>query len=136
MTRDQCCQCTRAGHVRPDKQYSVRSVALRGDNDDTLEVCIAAEESDSLQEPEADSAACRACPPACSDPHCVACLQKCPHMGQEPPGYHQYQAPRRGVQGVQHQKYRSRGQQQAASSVIASLYICQIFFDSNLILVS
>ena len=48
--------------MRPDKQYSVRSVALRGDNDETLEVCIAAEESDSLQESEAESAACSACP--------------------------------------------------------------------------
>ena len=110
--------------MRPDKQYSVRSVALRGDNDETLEVCIAADESDILQESEAESAACSACPPACSDPHCVACLQKCPHMGQEPPGYHQYQAPRRAVHGVK--KYRSRGQQQAASSVIMSLYICEI----------
>ena len=107
--------------MRPDKQYSVRSVALRGDNDETLEVCIAADESDSLQETgESDSstggsaAPCSACPPACSDPHCVACLQKCPHRDQEA-GYHQYQghyqAPRRGVHVVKHPKYRSKGQQ-------------------------
>ena len=112
--------------MKTEKHYNVRSMALRGEDDETLEVCIAAEESDSLQESEAESAACSACPPACSDPHCVACLQKCPHMGQEPPGYHQYQAPRRAVHGVKHPKYRSRGQQQAASSIVMSLYICEV----------
>ena len=117
--------------MRPDKQFNVRSVALRGENDETLEVCIdqsalsmrltdqsqvciAAEEAD-LQEAD-----CGACPPACSDPHCVACLQKCPHTATS--GYNntvsgfiiipfphsdyppKYQT-RRGPHVVKHNKY-------------------------------
>ena len=97
--------------MRSDKHYSVRSVALRGDDDETLEVCIAADDTeDSLQETgESDCSTggtCSACPPDCSDPHCVACLQKCPHRDQEYHGYPgQY---RRGGHLVKHPKYRSK----------------------------
>ena len=65
----------------------MRSVALRGDNDETLEVCLAAAEEtesqdteDTCQDTEDTCHVCTACPPACSDPNCVACLQKCPHQ--------------------------------------------------------
>ena len=107
----QCCQCTRGGHAKQDKQqqhYSVRSVALRGDNDETLEVCIAAAEEVEA-ELEAAEAACSACPPACSDPHCAACGQKCPHgpepwHGQQP----HYAVTKRSVHLVKHPKFRTQ----------------------------
>ena len=82
----QCCQCTRGmttrSHVaKPEKHYSVRSMALRGDNDETLEVCLTSEPDPDHGDPTAQGAGaqCSACPPACNDPNCVACLQKCPH---------------------------------------------------------
>ena len=75
----QCCQCTRAprvsAHVKHEKQFSVRSMALRGDNDETLEVCLTQDPDTAVDTDDV----CSACPPACNDPHCVACLQKCPH---------------------------------------------------------
>ena len=87
MTCIQCCQCTRAGHVKLEKNYNVRSVALRGDNDETLEVCLAAAEDTESQDTEDTCQVCTACPPACSDPNCVACLQKCPHQDNWPQQY-------------------------------------------------
>ena len=79
VTVSQCCQCTRAprvsAQVKHEKQFSVRSMALRGDNDETLEVCLTQDPDTAVDTDDV----CSSCPPACNDPHCVACLQKCPH---------------------------------------------------------
>lgn len=114
-----CCACTTAaasastntaqqqpGSSRQQQQqpYKVRSVELRGENQETLEVCLANDESASNEDIDELSASsqlqvcgddemsssraadgmspsspCRHCPPPCNDPHCMACLQQCAH---------------------------------------------------------
>ena len=106
----QCCQCTalinsQERQAKQQKHYKVRSVSLRGENDETLEVCIANDENegDHAEHTEIDDIAlahraaggcqscpppppvtCSSCPPACNDPNCTACAQKCPHYNEWP----------------------------------------------------
>ena len=148
----QCCQCTalvntqdRQNAPKQQKHYKVRSVSLRGENDETLEVCIANDENDGdhTDPNELDDIAlahrvaggcqscpppppvtCSSCPPACNDPNCTACAQKCPHFSEwssqsqhlppnHPhyvPGAHpHYQAViRRNVHLLKHPKFNPR----------------------------
>jgi len=148
----QCCQCTalvnaqeRPHGVKQQKHYKVRSVSLHGENDETLEVCIANEENDGEHEdpneiddlaqahrvaggcqscPPPPPPTCSSCPPACNDPNCTACAQKCPHFSEwssqsqhlppnHPhyvPGAHpHYQAViRRNVHLLKHPKFNPR----------------------------
>lgn len=60
----------------------MRSVELRGEEDETLEVEIGEEEEEveilhcsSTSCPTCPSARCASCPPACADPSCTACAQ-------------------------------------------------------------
>ena len=98
--------------MKTEKHYNVRSMALRGEDDETLEVCIASDEAD-MVDTEADCSVCSSCPPACSDPNCVACLQKCPHVPdtwqQSTSGHqHPHYARRQNLHMVKHNKYRDR----------------------------
>ena len=150
----QCCQCQalannqehRPHGVKQQKHYKVRSVSLHGENDETLEVCIANEEADGDHAdpnndiddmalahrvaggcqscPPPPPVPCSSCPPACNDPNCTACAQKCPHFSEwssqnqhlppnHPhymPGAHpHYQAViRRNVHLLKHPKFNPR----------------------------
>ena len=102
------------------RQYNVRSVELRGENQETLEVCIGEDGGGDDDPPADDDIAlahhheaatagdyhacyrrppppthCVNCPPPCSDPNCVACAQQCPHY--PPAEYKRHEGPPRGA---------------------------------------
>ena len=80
--REPCCQCCHCQAAARPRGYRVRSVELRGEEDETLEVEIGEEEEveilhcSSTSCPTCPSSArCTSCPPACADPSCTACAQ-------------------------------------------------------------
>ena len=79
----QCCQCCHCQGAA--RGYRVRSVELRGEEDDTLEVELGEDDDETVQHCSSASCTscppipCSSCPPVCADPTCTACAQACSH---------------------------------------------------------